>query len=138
MNIQLRSLVTNGTGRLEDLIDMSLLKFRDRDDLEDSFKRYKHTYAYDMRGYRDHRLRGYYEDRFDHRGPLADWDYHECVKPRASIIHIKQFKEWRLNGIAFEFGDQTYTEPNRTMMSFTEGTMKVMYYFEVIYIRIHL
>ena len=29
-----------------------------------------------------------------------------------------------MTGIAIEFGDQKYTEPNRTLMSFTEGTMK--------------
>ena len=39
-------------------------------------------------------------------------------------MHVKLFKDWRLNGIAFEFGDQTYTEPNRTFMSYAPGTMK--------------
>lgn len=62
--------------------------------------------------------------RFDHRLALADWDYYESIKSRASIIHIKQFKDWRNNGIAFEFGDQIYTHPNRTMMSYAEGVMK--------------
>ena len=45
-------------------------------------------------------------------------------KGSASIVHVKLFKDWRLNGIAFEFGDQTYTEPNRTFMSYAPGTMK--------------
>jgi len=39
-------------------------------------------------------------------------------------VHIKQYKEWTQSGVAFEFGDQTYTEPNRTMMSYAEGVMK--------------
>ena len=73
---------------------------------------------------RDHRLRGYYGERYDSRVPLADWDYHSSIKPYASIIHIKQYKEWRLSGIAFEFGDQEYTEPNRTLMSYAEGYIK--------------
>ena len=38
----------------------------------------------------------------------------------ASVIHIQQFKEWRKSGIAFEFGDQKYSTPNRTMSSYTE------------------
>jgi dynein assembly factor 3 len=38
----------------------------------------------------------------------------------ASVIHIRQYRDWRNTGIAFEFGDQTYTEPNRSMASFTE------------------
>ena len=32
--------------------------------------------------------------------------------------------DWRHSGIAFEFGDQIYSEPNRTIMSYTEGVMK--------------
>lgn len=39
---------------------------------------------------------------------------------QASVIHIRQYKEWRNSGIAFEFGDQSYTEPNRTMAAYTE------------------
>lgn len=39
-------------------------------------------------------------------------------------MHIKQYRQWRHNGIAFEFGDQTYSEPNRTMMTYTEGFVK--------------
>lgn len=38
----------------------------------------------------------------------------------ASVIHIRQYRDWRNTGIAFEFGDQTYTEPNRSMASYTE------------------
>lgn len=41
----------------------------------------------------------------------------------ASVIHIRQYRDWRNTGIAFEFGDQTYTEPNRTMASYTQVTV---------------
>ena len=50
----------------------------------------------------------------------------------ASIVHVKQYREWRESGIAFEFGDQTYTNPNRTMASYmlgkdkTEGLSKMV------------
>jgi glyoxylate carboligase len=38
----------------------------------------------------------------------------------ASVIHIRQYRDWRNCGVAFEFGDQTYTVPNRTMAAYTE------------------
>lgn len=69
--------------------------------------------------------RGYYTDRYDSRNEVADWDYHYSLRPTAaSIIHIRQFKDWRATGLAFEFNDQLYTEPNRTMASYSEGFVK--------------
>ena len=38
------------------------------------------------------RFRSLYEDRFDNRKALYDWDYHASLKTTASIIHIKQYK----------------------------------------------
>ena len=55
---------------------------------------------------------------------LIDWDYHARTKDVASIIHRKQFQEWRMSGIAFEFGDATYSSPNRSMSSYTKGRAK--------------
>jgi hypothetical protein len=65
-----------------------------------------------------------YADRFDARKALYDWDYHASIKSKASIVHLKTYKNWRHTGIAFEFGDQTYSEPNRTVMTYIEGFMK--------------
>ena len=58
------------------------------------------------------------------RQNLIDWDYHTAVKEVASIIHIKQFQEWRMSGIGFEFGDATYNAPNRSMSSYAKGKAK--------------
>lgn len=55
---QLRSLVTDGVGRLEDVIDLSLLRYRERDDLETTFKNYSRGVPFDVVVLRDHRLRG--------------------------------------------------------------------------------
>lgn len=121
---QLRSLVCDSSGRLEDIIDLSCLKYRDRDALETAFKSYSRSFPYDAVSLRDHRLRGLYAERYDSRAALVDWDYHSTIKPSASIVHIKQFKEWRMSGIGFEFNDQTYDQPNRSMMTYTEGFMK--------------
>jgi Domain of unknown function (DUF4471) len=42
----------------------------------------------------------------------------------AGVIHYKQYRKWRVDGIAFEFGDQVYDRPNATMLSFAEGLVK--------------
>ena len=69
----------------------------------------------------DRRLRLLYKDRYDFRKNVIDWDYQWTIRPAASIIHIRQYREWRNTGIAFEFGDQRYSHPNRTMASYAEG-----------------
>ncbi len=124
LGTQLRLLISKGAGQLSNVIDFSLLRYRERDELEEAFKKYFKSCVFDMNTLYDHRQRGLYEDRFDARKALFDWDYHATLKNKASIVHIKQYKEWRQSGVAFEFGDQAYTEPNKTLLSFTEGTMK--------------
>lgn len=47
-----------------------------------------------------------------------------AAQEHAGVVHVKQYREWRSTGIAFEFGDQRYETPNRTMTSFAEGLMK--------------
>lgn len=121
---RLEQLLARGTGALESIIDFSALNYRDRDALEKAVKLFDRSVSYDMDNYYDHRKRGLYEERYDTRKPIYDWDYHSGIKKKASIIHIKQFKHWRDTGIGFEFGDQQYTEPNKTFVSFTEGFLK--------------
>ncbi len=70
---------------------------------------------------RDYRLRHNFGDRYDFRNNLIDWDYQGTVKPNAGCVHYTQYRAWRNSGIAFEFGDQSYVAPNRTMASFAEG-----------------
>jgi dynein assembly factor 3 len=125
LGYQLRSLITDNTGRLEGIIDLSQMKYRERDELELIFRSYSRDVPCDMASLFDHRLRGYYADRYDSRRAVADWDYYQVFKETsASIVHIRQFRDWRLSGVAFEFGDQIYTQPNRTMTSYAEGVMK--------------
>ena len=124
LGYEMRNLVVDGTGRLEGLVDLSCLKYRAKDDLERCFRSYAHNVPFDMTELRDYRLRGWYGERYDVRKQLADGDYHGGLREAASIIHIKQFKEWRVSGIAFELGDHVYTEPNRSLMTFAEGMMK--------------
>ena len=89
--------------------------------LQKVFQTWNEKIPFDTVGLRDKRLRSLYKDRYDFRRNIIDWDYQEIVKPLSSIIHIKQYREWRQSGIAYEFGDQTYNKPNRTMSSYAEG-----------------
>jgi dynein assembly factor 3 len=46
---------------------------------------------------------------------LIDWDYQMYVKPKASIIHPVQFRDWRLTGQAFEFNGADCTMSNQSI-----------------------
>ncbi|KAL3660896.1 hypothetical protein V7S43_013913 [Phytophthora oleae] len=138
-------LVYNERGPLSGLVDLSHLKMRTHDDLIDSFRSWFQSVKFDgtteidviqrllttnylakVDTLRDHRLRHYYEVRYDYRDNLIDWDYTMKLKKieNASVIHIRQYRDWRNSGMAFEFGDQTYSVPNRTMAAYTEAKKK--------------
>lgn len=117
-------MVAHGKGRQEDFMDLSSLKYREKDEIENVFKSYARTFPFDIDTLWDQRLRAYYAERYDSRKALVDWDWQYSVRGTASIVHNKLFKDWRLRGIAFEFGDQTYSEPNRSLISYAPGVMK--------------
>lgn len=71
----LTEFVYNERGQLARFIDLSHLKMRARDDLIDVFRGWSRSVAFNMQSLRDHRLRHYYEDRYDYRDNLIDWDY---------------------------------------------------------------
>ena len=52
-------------GLLGKMLDLSALKQRDRDALVDTFKSWAVDEMFDIVSLRDHRLRGYYQDRYD-------------------------------------------------------------------------
>ncbi|KAG7398247.1 Dynein assembly factor 3, axonemal [Phytophthora boehmeriae] len=119
-------LIHNERGSLAGIVDLSHLKMRTQDDLVDTFRSWFQKVKFDVDALRDHRLRHYYEVRYDYRDNLIDWDYTMNLKKieNASVIHARQYREWRNSGVAFEFGDQTYTVPNRTMAAYTEAKKK--------------
>jgi dynein assembly factor 3 len=107
ISFQLQEIMKNSSkGRnssLYDILDFSCLRFRERDGLELALRNLattsfstsfpaNTTSSFDMHSLLDHRHRGLYQDRFDSRKALFDWDYHAGLKGRASIIHIKQYK----------------------------------------------
>ncbi len=73
-----------------------------------------------MRALREQRVRALMGQRYDNRAGVVDWDYNEGVRKQASIVHPRQYREWRESGVAFEFGDQTYTVANRSMATYAE------------------
>jgi dynein assembly factor 3 len=124
---QLIDLVTNCTGYLSQLVDLSWLKFKDRDDLVDLFQSWRSPKTtFDIVEYRDKRLRSYYEERYDFRSNLCEWDLHMKIRDfhNGSIIHPAWWRRFRLFGLAFEFRDVQYSEPNRTLCGTTEGREK--------------
>lgn len=94
-------LVSKGSSTL-DLIDLSFLKYREKDDLESIFKSYSRSTVFDTDGLRNQRMRGYYAERYDSRRAMFDWDYQYGLHDGASLIHIRLFRDWRESGIAFE------------------------------------
>lgn len=114
-------IVTDGEGPLAPLIDLSLLKMRDRDALHDVLRTWGEDVPAEMVKWRDERLRGLYKDRYDMRRNVLDWDYTMNLVPLASIVHKIHFREWRQTGIAFELRDSAYVAPNRSLVSMCAG-----------------
>jgi dynein assembly factor 3 len=73
---------------------------------------------------RDTRIRAHYGERYDHRRNLVDWDYSMSLKDFAPLVHQKEYREWRLNGVGFETRLATGTIPNRTLASDVNGKTK--------------
>mmetsp|Transcript_3332 Transcript_3332/g.11495 ORF Transcript_3332/g.11495 Transcript_3332/m.11495 type:complete len:416 (-) Transcript_3332:1010-2257(-) len=121
---ELIKFLTNGEGKLAEFVDITQMKFKERDAIEKVFKTWYENIECNMEEWREKRLRSYYEDRFDYRKNLIDWDYSMNVKDWAEIIHSKLFLWWRQEGIAYEIRDSKYPQPNRTMASYAEGKEK--------------
>ncbi|KAJ1557008.1 Dynein assembly factor 3, axonemal, partial [Nowakowskiella sp. JEL0078] len=93
------------------LVDISKLKFRERDDLESVFK-YWHdpNKKFDAKLLWDFRLKRFYQRRYEYRENAIDWDFHMKLKPM-------EFLQWRMTGIAFDKWSAAYNSPNRTLAS---------------------
>jgi len=116
---------------LDEIMDLSFLKFKEKDTLQSIFKSWVNTETkgdkdteFDINVLRDYRLRNYYGERYNNRKSLIDWDYHTKIKDVASLIHSKQYRRWRTSGIAYEFGDATYNTSNVTLLSCMRGLLK--------------
>lgn len=120
---------------LASILDISMLKFQDRDRIVESLQKYRRQVDYDMVKAWDTRSRKFYGDRYDFRRNMIDWDYHmrlmACGTPSpgldpslGSIIHFHHFRHWRLHGVAYELRDSNYSHANRSMLSTAYGRTK--------------
>jgi len=106
---------------LRSAVDVMQLKSKQRDELDAFLRTCRDGAPCDMAAWRDQRCRNHYGTRFDFRNNLIDWDYQAVIRPSAGCIHFSQYRDWRNTGVGFEYGDQTYDVPNRTMASYAEG-----------------
>lgn len=111
----------NSSHPLAQVVDLSHLKFKDRDTLQDIFKGWLADVPFDVEALREQRCRGYYRDRYDYRKNVMDWDYTSHVKEVAGIINWFHYKEFCFSGVAFETRLASYSSPNRTLASYTEA-----------------
>mmetsp|Transcript_15373 Transcript_15373/g.38868 ORF Transcript_15373/g.38868 Transcript_15373/m.38868 type:complete len:471 (-) Transcript_15373:474-1886(-) len=114
----------NETGRISEHLDLGLLKFKERDEIDDAIKGWKSSVPFKVEELRDERLREFYKERFDHRLNLIDWDYHMKLLNLGAIIHVLQYRRWRERGLAYEVRDIGYNQPNRTLASMIAGKEK--------------
>jgi len=111
----------NSLHPLAEIVDLTHLKYRDRDVLQDIFKGWLKDVPFDIEALREQRCRGYYRERFDYRKNLMDFDYQNYIKPKAGIINWFHYKEFGFTGVAFETRLASYSNPNRSLASYTEG-----------------
>lgn len=106
---------------IKPIVHLDSLRFKERDGLEDVISSYYNVHPFDMEVHRDNRLRGHFKDRYDVRNNLIDWDHNMYLREHAPHLHIREYKEWRRTGLAFETRLAPNTIPNRTMSSFVPG-----------------
>lgn len=103
---------------LKDLVDFGGLKFKARDGIEDIFSSYLKCHAFDIEKLRDARQRGLLKERYDHRRNVVDWDYQMSLKNFCPMMNQQEYRQWRLNGVAFETRLAVGSIPNRTLGSY--------------------
>jgi len=115
--------IAHDEGPLAPLFDISALKSRDRDALEQVLRTWAENVEFDIVKLRDERLRSFYKGRYDHRKNVLEWDHSmELVNiDNCSIVHRIHWREWRMTGIAYEVRDSSYNAPNRTLASMCMG-----------------
>lgn len=98
--------------------NFSLLKFSERDGLENIFKFWqnKPNHVFNIERYWEERLRQELGERFDHRHGAFDWDLQMKLKEYGGQqICTQEYKHWRDVGVAFVFPEYEQTIPNKTL-----------------------
>ena len=127
ITIELSRLITEhrkNSSPLTDLIDFDNLKYKERDELEETIKAWHSKHEFDIEDLRDQRLRYHFKERYDARKNLVDWDFTFGISKIAKVVSSQQYKEFRMTGQAFEFRLDQGVSANRTMSSYIEGKKK--------------
>ncbi|CAN0372623.1 unnamed protein product [Lampetra fluviatilis] len=101
-------------------LDLSALKFKERDRLEGIFTFWRRGEASAFRPERlwDARCRRYLGARYDARHGAYDWDLAMKLHERgAGVISSREYLRWRERGVAFEAREGVYDVANRTLAS---------------------
>ncbi|XP_054850733.1 dynein axonemal assembly factor 3 isoform X2 [Eublepharis macularius] len=101
-------------------LDLSALKFKERDQLEAIFRFWKNPdpQAFQIEQLWDLRLRQYLGTRYDSRRGVCDWDLTMKLHEHgAKVINSREFFRWRNTGVAFEMREASYDIPNKTLAS---------------------
>ncbi|XP_074872579.1 dynein axonemal assembly factor 3 isoform X2 [Carettochelys insculpta] len=101
-------------------VDMSALKFKERDQLEAIFRFWRSPapQAFPIARLWDLRLRQYLGTRYDARRGVCNWDLTMQLHERgARAISGREFSRWRDTGVAFELREGVYDVPNKTLAS---------------------
>ena len=96
---ELSLVFTAEEGPLAPLFDLSALKMKERDALDEIFRSWAENVEFDVVRLRDERLRSFYTTRYDSRRNVLDWDYQMELMPLSSIVHKLHFREWRMTGM---------------------------------------
>eukprot|EP00061_Rhincodon_typus_P013645 g40157.t1 len=102
------------------MIDMSGLKFKERDQLEAIFKFWRNPdqKIFQINRMWDMRNRQYLGNRYDSKIGVYDWDLHMKLYERgARVINNRQYYQWRDKGLAFEVREGLYDVPNKSLAS---------------------
>lgn len=113
-------------GPLERYLDVSHLKYKERDEVEHIIKfwRDQSKSEFDIDQLREFRQRNHYGVRYDARQNLVDWDYVMSLEKIAPIIHRYHYKRWRELGMGFEVREIDYKLANRTIATFRQAQHK--------------
>jgi len=100
-------------------LDISLLKFKEKDFLEGIFKFWHNSgQTFDIKRMWESRVRSFLGVRYDNRSGVFDWDYNMKLLDMVSVISSLEYCGWREDGIAFRLRpDAPYEVPNITLAS---------------------
>ncbi|KAJ8245843.1 hypothetical protein GJAV_G00260900 [Gymnothorax javanicus] len=113
------SLTVTDASNTSPCLDTSMLRFKDRDELNRIFKEWiKPPSTQPMSKLWDSRVRQHLGTRYDSRLGCFDWDLTMKLHQRGcGVINKQQYVKWRETGVAFEMREGIYQTTNHSLLS---------------------